>query len=236
MASSALRSGLRSTVCMQAVDLKTKLHLRLTGRHRRSVENCGVTRSLPRSGPAATSLSGPSNWPSARRRWDSRYKLARQPDLRNRVGKSLAMGHSPEQIAGRLALEHGRVIISHESIYRFIYHRTAQARQELVHLLHPRSLYASTLLVERFRHRLRELGADRHRVNSAQWPISVAEAAAKEFIDSLADAGQPNLDGAIEFGQPISFASMRLTALVHNARPGAVAYAETGDAIGLVCW
>lgn len=25
------------------------------------------------------------------------------------------MGHSPEQIAGRLALEHGRVIISHES-------------------------------------------------------------------------------------------------------------------------
>ena len=36
------------------------------------------------------------------------------------------MGHSPEQIASWLALEHGRVIISHESIYRFIYHRTAQ--------------------------------------------------------------------------------------------------------------
>jgi IS30 family transposase len=36
------------------------------------------------------------------------------------------MGHSPEQIAGRLARQHGRVIISHESIYRFIYHRTAQ--------------------------------------------------------------------------------------------------------------
>jgi transposase, IS30 family len=61
-----------------------------------------------------------------RRRWNCRYKLARQPDLRNRVSKSLAMGHSPEQIAGRLALKHGRVIISHESIYRFIYHRTAQ--------------------------------------------------------------------------------------------------------------
>jgi IS30 family transposase len=61
-----------------------------------------------------------------RRRWDCRFKLARQPDLRDRVSKSLAMGHSPEQIAGRLALEHGRVIISHESIYRFIYHRTDQ--------------------------------------------------------------------------------------------------------------
>jgi IS30 family transposase len=61
-----------------------------------------------------------------RRRWDCRFKLARQPDLRDRVGNSLAMGHSPEQIAGRLALDHGRAIISHESIYRFIYHRTAQ--------------------------------------------------------------------------------------------------------------
>jgi IS30 family transposase len=61
-----------------------------------------------------------------RRQWDGRFKLARQPDLRNSVGKSLAMGHSPEQIAGRLARQHGRVIISHESIYRFIYHRAAQ--------------------------------------------------------------------------------------------------------------
>src|SRR5271163_2274360 len=71
-----------------------------------------------------------------RRRWDGRFKLARQPDLRNRVGKGLAMGHSPEQIAGRLALEHGRVVISHESIYRFIYHRTAQ--KDYWHRLLPR--------------------------------------------------------------------------------------------------
>jgi IS30 family transposase len=71
-----------------------------------------------------------------RRRWDSRFKLARQTDLRNCVGKGLAMGHSPEQIAGRLALQHGRVIISHESIYRFIYHRTAQ--KDYWHRLLPR--------------------------------------------------------------------------------------------------
>src|ERR1700680_4180185 len=32
-----------------------------------------------------------------RRRWDGRFKLARQTDLRNCVGKGLAMGHSPEQ-------------------------------------------------------------------------------------------------------------------------------------------
>ncbi len=62
--------------------------------------------------------------------------MARQPDLRDCVGNSLAMGPSPEQIAGRLALEHGRVIISHESIYRFIYHRAAQ--KDYWHRLLPR--------------------------------------------------------------------------------------------------
>ena len=65
MASSALRSALRSTACMQAVNLKTKLRLRLTGRRRRSVGSCGATPGRPRSGPGATSLSGLSNWPSA---------------------------------------------------------------------------------------------------------------------------------------------------------------------------
>jgi len=65
MASSALKSALRSTACMQAVDLKTKLLLRSTGRRRRSVGNCGGTLGPPRSGRGATSLSGPSNWPSA---------------------------------------------------------------------------------------------------------------------------------------------------------------------------
>src|SRR6202163_884966 len=71
-----------------------------------------------------------------RRQWDGRFKLARQPILRDCVGKSLAMGHSPEQIAGRLARQHGRVIISHESIYRFIYYRTAQ--KDYWHRLRPR--------------------------------------------------------------------------------------------------
>jgi IS30 family transposase len=61
-----------------------------------------------------------------RRRRGRGHKLARQPVLRDRVRDFLAMGWSPEQIAGRLALEHGRTIVSHESIYRFVYHRTAQ--------------------------------------------------------------------------------------------------------------
>jgi transposase, IS30 family len=78
-----------------------------------------------------------AHWLAARRRrWDCRFKLARQPALQDRVGRDLAMGHSPEQIAGRLALEHGSTLISHESIYRFVYHRSAQ--KDYWHRLLPR--------------------------------------------------------------------------------------------------
>lgn len=59
-----------------------------------------------------------------RRRWDKRFKLIRQPDLQDLVRDGLAMGRSPEQIAGRLARQQGRMLISHESIYRFIYWRS----------------------------------------------------------------------------------------------------------------
>jgi IS30 family transposase len=72
-----------------------------------------------------------------RRRWDCRFKLVRQPDLRDRVRKGLAMGHSPEQIAGRLTRENGRTMISPESIYRYIYHRSAQ--KDYWHRLLPRA-------------------------------------------------------------------------------------------------
>ena len=38
----------------------------------------------------------------------------------------LEPGWSPEQIAGRLRRVRDLAVISHESIYRFIYHRCAQ--------------------------------------------------------------------------------------------------------------
>src|SRR5712675_2823251 len=65
MASSALRSELRFTACMQAVNLKTKLRRHSIGRRQRSVGNCGGILGAPRSGWGVTSLSGPTNWPSA---------------------------------------------------------------------------------------------------------------------------------------------------------------------------
>jgi transposase, IS30 family len=54
------------------------------------------------------------------RRW-SGSRLEREPELRRAVLDRLAQGWSPEQVAGRLAREAGQAMISHESIYRFIY-------------------------------------------------------------------------------------------------------------------
>lgn len=53
------------------------------------------------------------------RRWRG-SRLARQPALRQFVLDRLAMGWSPEQVAGRLTRDKSSMRISHESIYRFI--------------------------------------------------------------------------------------------------------------------
>jgi IS30 family transposase len=58
-----------------------------------------------------------------RKRRGGRFKLARQPDLATWIKDGLTMGWSCEQLAGRLTLTYGKPLISHESIYRYIYHR-----------------------------------------------------------------------------------------------------------------
>jgi IS30 family transposase len=63
------------------------------------------------------------------------YKLERQPELREVVFDQLAMGRSPEQIAGRLTLEQGSPVISHESIYRYIYWRADSFKEKLYNFL-----------------------------------------------------------------------------------------------------
>ncbi len=65
---------------------------------------------------------------SRRRRLSKIERLSR---LRDHVCDHLAMGWSPEQIAGRLRLEGSEHEISHESIYRFIYR--PKVRKEKLH-------------------------------------------------------------------------------------------------------
>jgi IS30 family transposase len=61
------------------------------------------------------------------RRWAG-SRLERDPALRRAVLDRLARGWSPEQVAGRLRLEAGHQVISHESIYRFIYAQIARTK------------------------------------------------------------------------------------------------------------
>jgi IS30 family transposase len=61
------------------------------------------------------------------RRWTG-SRLEREHGLRRAVMERLASGWSPEQVAGRLAREHGRKVISYESIYRFIYAQLARTK------------------------------------------------------------------------------------------------------------
>jgi len=57
---------------------------------------------------------------SRARRWTG-SKLERDSALRQAVLSGLKRGWSPEQVSGRLSRESGRQVISHETIYRFIY-------------------------------------------------------------------------------------------------------------------
>lgn len=75
------------------------------------------TGSGPRAGPYKPAYAQAQ---TAARRW-SGSRLERNEALRGQVLEGLAKGWSPEQVAGRLKLEHGRPVIGHESIYRFIY-------------------------------------------------------------------------------------------------------------------
>jgi transposase, IS30 family len=61
------------------------------------------------------------------RRWAG-SRLERDPALRRAVLERLSRGWSPEQVAGRLAREAGRPVISYESIYRFIYAQIARTK------------------------------------------------------------------------------------------------------------
>jgi IS30 family transposase len=61
------------------------------------------------------------------RRWVG-SRLERQPGLRRAVLLRLAHGWSPEQVAGRLAKERRRKVISYESIYRFVYAQIARTK------------------------------------------------------------------------------------------------------------
>ena len=89
---------------------------RIMGRHPSTIGRELMRNNLPKGGykPASADRIALS-----RRRRLSR--IERLSPLGDHVRDHLAMGWSPEQIAGRLRLEGSEHSVSHESIYRFIY-------------------------------------------------------------------------------------------------------------------
>jgi IS30 family transposase len=70
-----------------------------------------------------------------RRHQASQRPRLKSPGLVAYVRAKLALGWSPEQIAGRLPLDHPGWSISAEAIYQYIYHPRTADRQELIHNL-----------------------------------------------------------------------------------------------------
>lgn len=79
-----------------------------------------ISRELKRNEGAKAYRPAQAEDQARARRW-SGSRLERRPQLRNLVLKGLSNGLSPEQVAGRLRFENGSCLVSHETIYRFIY-------------------------------------------------------------------------------------------------------------------
>jgi len=87
-----------------------------------------VSRELTRNASSSAAYKPAYAGQQAKaRRWRG-SRLLRDPDLQAQVLDRLARGWSPQQVAGRLAREHGQTVISHESIYRFIAAQIARTK------------------------------------------------------------------------------------------------------------
>lgn len=98
-----------------------------------------IARELKRNGGTKVGYKPAyANDQAKARRWRG-SKLLRQPELQALVLDRLRRGWSPQQVAGRLAREHGRIIISHETIYRFIAAQIARTKDYAWRLYLPRA-------------------------------------------------------------------------------------------------
>ena len=111
---------------------------RLRGLKEIGLSNAEIARRLGRSGSTISrelkrnGVTGGAYKPEIadRMAWVRRLrgsKIGRRNRLKRYVEDGLAMGWSPEQIAGRLRQDEAHHRVSHESIYRYIYSRHGRA-------------------------------------------------------------------------------------------------------------
>ena len=123
------------------------------------------------------------------RRWHG-SKLECQPDLQRHVLEHLAKGQSPEQVAGRLALEKITPRTSHESIYRFIYAQITRTNDYRWRLYLPRAK-SKRGRVKKTRHSTHNI---KNRVSISQRPAHVEDR--NEVGHWEADLLHPSKSGA----------------------------------------
>jgi IS30 family transposase len=108
---------------------------RLIGRDKGTISRELRRNALPKTGYMPVTAE---RMALGRRHRKRKSKIERSSSLREIVHEQLiSMGRSPEQIAGRLKLEQGEPVISHESIYRFIY--SYEGRKEKLHRYLPQA-------------------------------------------------------------------------------------------------
>jgi len=94
-----------------------------------------ISRELKRNSSAEYKCYTPCR---AQHRSDERRQAARRrprlkdDKVRRYIHEKLALGWSPELIAGRLSMEHPGFSISYEAIYQYIYHPMTSGREELI--------------------------------------------------------------------------------------------------------
>jgi hypothetical protein len=90
--------------------------------------------------------------------------------------------------------------------------------------------------VERHRRRVRELRSDLHRIQSAPFPSAYSKQRAREFVEQLAQRGQPDVSSLIELDRPITFSTVRQQAEVIGSERHTIAVHETIDIASLLAW
>ena len=86
-----------------------------------------IARELKRNGGSGSYAPTYAADQAHARRWKG-SKLLRKPELQAQVLELLRRDLSPEAVAAHLALEHGKRVVSHETIYRFIYAEIARTK------------------------------------------------------------------------------------------------------------
>ena len=155
---------------------------------------------------------------AAARRWTG-SRLERDEALRTVVLDCLARGWSPEQVAGRLARQPAEPLISHESIYRFIYAQIRRTSEGSWRRYLPRAKYK--------RGRRRRKGGSPASFIQDRVPIAARPTAARQRRSP--GHWEADLMLFATYGQAILVAHQRKSRLILLAKQPSKAAAPTAE-------